>query len=431
MRELAPYILSDSVRLAFATPPESEHYFGYYCCSPLSANGQHLLAHRSNFGARELTMADRVSVGVFEVRTGGWREIAVTRSFNWQQGAMLQWLGPDFASRVIFNDQEGDRFVARVADVNSGQVATAGPAIYAVHPSGDLALGVRFERHYYTRAYHYEGVADARWNVPIHPDDGILAIDLRSGRSNLLIRTADIAAMDPPPGMDGLSHWLEHILWNPAGSRFAFLHRFGTAQRYTTRVFTANADGGDIWCMPGWQEWQYSHMAWRDNDSFVMFSAKTKPLAGKYAAMTESRNPVNAAIVWAYRFLKRFVPRDFTARRALSSGYALVRDRTGVVELLSTGLLREDGHPSWTQDGRFMLTDTYALEDGNRRLLLFDAAEDRIDELGRFYSPYNNCGHRCDLHPRFSLDERYAIIDTAHTGRRQIMVLELDWTQLR
>lgn len=388
------------------------------------------MAHRASFDGRNIEPSDQVEVGYFDMEDGSWHTLGVTQAFNWQQGAMLQWLGPDFQSRVIYNDQEGNQFVARVADLASGFRRTLPHAVYAVHPSGRCALGVRFERHYFCRAYHYEGVRDDRWNMPVHPEDGILDIDLHEGKARLLLRTADIASFDPTSAMTGVSHWLEHLIWNPSGTRFYFLHRFGNHNSFATRVFTADPDGTHLFCLPGHTEYSFTHMGWRDDSTFVNYVVKSKPLADAYASMVGSTSPLKAMVVRTIRGMKRIVPRDFVDRRREESGYALVRDRDKVERLLSKGWLRRDGHPSWTRDGRYMLTDTYADEGGYRHLLLYDIIRDRVHSLGRFFSPFNGGSYRCDLHPRFSRDERRIIIDTAHTGRHQMLVLEVAWDRM-
>jgi hypothetical protein len=344
---------------------------------------------------------------------------------------MLQWLGPDFQSHVIYNDQEGNRFVARVVEVSTRSRRTVGHAVYAVHPSGRTALGVRFERHYFCRAYHYEGIRDDKWKVPIHPDDGILAIDLESGTAHLAVRTAAIAAFEPTPDMANVAHWLEHLVWNPSGTRFIFLHRFGSEKGFGTRVFTAGADGTRLFCLPGHMDHTFTHMGWRDDNQFVNYAVHNKPATKAYASMVGSSNSLKAGAVWAWRTAKRVLPRQLADQCRGGSGYLFVKDQEKIESVLSTGRLHEDGHPSWTRDGRFMLTDTYADEAGFRHLLLYDAEADRLHAAGRFVSPFNSCAYRCDLHPRFSRDERRIILDTAHTGRHQVMVLEVDWGQLR
>ncbi len=421
------YHLHHNVKILFISPLEYGHCFGYYYSSPVSCDGKKLLAHRIHFADRDLVLNDEVEVGYFNLESGSWHSIALTRAFNWQQGAMLQWLGPDYNGRVIFNDQKNDHFVSCIVDIDDLSAKTLSHAIYAVHPSGGTALGVSFERHYFTRAYHYEGVCNRSWDVPLHEDDGIYSIDLNNGDSRTIIRTTDIARCYGSVSKDWNQHWLEHLLWNKSGNKFAFLYRFGNNNSFCTRVFTADASGKNLQMLS--DLYDYSHMGWRSDTQFAIYAKRATQLGTAYSKMTESKWPFAAQIVACYRKLKPLIPSRYVARSAAECGYALVDEGREGIRLLNTGTLYRDGHPSWTRSGRFMLTDTYADDEGFRHLILYDAEQDQVHTLGRFGSPYNNSGYRCDLHPRFSPDEQLVIIDTAHNGRRQILVLEVDWSK--
>ena len=92
-------------------------------------------------------------------------------------------------------------------------------------------------------------------------------------------------------------------------------------------------------------------------------------------------------------------------------------------------LLKEDGHPSFSPCGRFLLVDTYPDRLSERHLLVLDLREDELRRLARFLSPRALSGEfRCDLHPRWSPDGRYAAIDSAHSGERQLGVFSAPWT---
>jgi hypothetical protein len=78
-----------------------------------------------------------------------------------------------------------------------------------------------------------------------------------------------------------------------------------------------------------------------------------------------------------------------------------------------------------------MLTDSYADAKGYRNLLLFDCERRKHLVLGCFHSPFNCCGYRADLHPRFSRDEKTVVIDSAHSGRHQIYVFDIDWSKIK
>jgi hypothetical protein len=415
------------IKLIFETSPNENFYYGYYTHSPLSSDNNFLLAHKISFKARNLNKNDSTEVGYFNLKKKEWIPIGNTQAFNWQQGSLLQWLGPDYQSKIIYNIRKDNKFQSRIINLKNGSSRIIPHPIYEIHPDGETALSFCFERQYFCRAYHYEGVINQKWNVPIHPEDGIIKVNLNSGKYELLLPTSKIASINPTSTSENNNHWLEHLLLNPSGTRLAFLHRFGKGDEFTTRLFTADLDGQNLYCLPGYSTQSYSHMAWRNNESYAIFSKEEKEFGKTYSSLTRSDNIFKKMLVKTYRTVKQFIPRDFTSRQVATTGYSLCQDGSSQSTLLSKGMLREDGHPSWTIDGRFMLTDTYADDNGYRHLVMYDNTKNIVHHLGSFFSPINNTGYRCDLHPRFSNDNKYIIIDTAHNTNRQMLVFKIEW----
>ena len=73
---------------------------------------------------------------------------------------MLQWR-PGSQSEVRWNDREGDRFVTRILDVETGEKRTVPMAVNHVSPDGRWAVTTDFSRVQDARAgYGYPGLAD-------------------------------------------------------------------------------------------------------------------------------------------------------------------------------------------------------------------------------------------------------------------------------
>lgn len=428
MKNNSRLILSNLVKILFISPDNFSSFFGYYDKSPMNATGTRLLAHRCTFDGRNPTAEDKVEVGYYSLSDNAWHPIGKTHAFNWQQGAMLQWLGPDFESRIIYNVRRGNRFASVVSDITTGISRELDFPIYSVHPSGKFALSINYERFFFFRGgYNYQGVNKPEWNVPLHPNDGIFYVDIDAGSHQLLIPAVDVARFGGEPNLDHV-HWLEHMMWNPSGSRFIFLHRHGTGAEYTTRLFTSDRYGDNLYHFPDTDF--YSHTGWRGDDEFVIYAAKRNLAYQTYLSQSR-KNPLWIRPVrTVLRMLRKYFFSQQTFKNITYGYYYLLRDQTDHCEPFAAELLREDGHMTWTRDGRFMLTDTYADEDGYRHLLIYDHQNKRLHELGRFFSPYNSCEYRCDLHPRFSRDEKYVIADSAHTGMRKLVILCLDWCSL-
>jgi len=421
------------VEVVFHTDQDFSHFFGYYDKSPLNSGGNLMLAHRVSFDGRPVTENDKAEVGYYDLDSGEWYSLGQTRAFNWQQGAMLQWLPPDYASRVIYNDRKADQFVSVIVDVETGQREVIPFPVYAVHPSGTFALAANYERLYFCRpGYNYQGVVKPKWDRPIHEEDGIFRVDLRTGDVELLISTRQVCDMgNLPSGAEQYNHWLEHMMWNPSGSRFAFLHRWDDPPGgHTTRLFTANADGSDIYMFP--DTGFYSHMGWRTDDEFTIWTLKPKTMVRRLVSKKELsllRRIVRPPYRWVRdHLLTEVMQASLRKKLGGEQAYLQMWDRSDKVEVLGENVLTHNGHNTWSPINRnIMLTDTYADDEQFRHLLLYFKDVDKVVEIGRFYSPFNESVYRCDLHPRWSRRGRQVIIDSAHEGRRrQMYVLDIE-----
>lgn len=410
------YELGEGVRLARATGDEKSHFFGYYDKSPIDPwSGTRLLCHRTDFDGRDVAADDAAEVGYIDLRDGTFYEVGATRAFNWQQGAMLQWLPGREGPTVIYNDFDGERFCSRIVEIESGERRTIPHTIYAVHPSGRFALALNYDRLYYLRGgYRYPQHGDPAWNHACPAGEGIFRVDLETGDTELLVELDRQVAIDPLPAFSREKHWLDHAMWNPSGDRFALLHRWSTRGQcdpHHTRLYTVNADGGEMHRFPDTRT--YSHMAWRGDREMTLWARRTRTRRGRSASCLRrvTPGPLRAAV-------DRL--RDFT-------GWLSLPDRDGAEGTpLAPRELPVNGHNTWTADARFMLTDTYEDAHDRRHLLLYDSLSDCARMLASFQSAFPRTGYRCDLHPRFGSDELTVVVDSACTGRRQVYVLEID-----
>lgn len=364
------------------------HFFGYYDKTPWDESQRLILAMEADFIDRMPGADDELTVGVIDTRDGNaFRALDRTRAWNWQQGTMLQWLPGGGGREIIYNQRDGEGFAGVVRDIDSGATRRLSHAIYAVSPRGDFALGLNFARLARTRpGYGYEGVADPAAGVLLPEDDGIWRIDLASGESRLVLTTARIAGLRDRAEMAGAEHWLNHIQINRDGSRFAVLHRWRRpgASGWLTRLVTANPDGAEPWLLA--DDESFSHYDWLG--------------AGQILG-------------WANR--------PGTGHR-----YQLYDDRTRNSRVIGEGALTCDGHCSFSPDGRWVLTDTYPDASHLRTLLLWRWPDGPRVDIAKLFSPPELAGPlRCDLHPRWSRDGSQVCFDSAHTGERQMWVLDV------
>ncbi|WP_338550511.1 hypothetical protein [Roseovarius phycicola] len=70
----------------------SECFQGYYDISPVSDDGEAILAHVVKHAPCRLSGSESASVGYFEINSGQFIEIAQTGLWSWQLGARLMWV---------------------------------------------------------------------------------------------------------------------------------------------------------------------------------------------------------------------------------------------------------------------------------------------------------------------------------------------------
>src|SRR5262249_9620515 len=142
--------------------------------------------------------------------------------------------------------------------------------------------------------YGYPGLTDPRAGVEAPEDDGVFRLDLRSGRRELLVSAAAVAGHRPSPLGAGRHHCVNHLMYNPSGTRFCFLHRFERSDGIVhSRLFTLGADGSDLRLL---MEGMISHYSWRDDRTLLAWAGRRKLLgAGSEGGEGAAKRLVTAA----------------------------------------------------------------------------------------------------------------------------------------
>ena len=427
------YTLSDFTKIMFESPDDDRYWFGYYNYCPLNCTQEKLLCHRwhSDGDERNFEQADTIDVGWFSLVDKCWHYVATTRAANWQQGAMSQWIVYDGEERIIFNDADECNYVSRIYNTDGTLYKTLPMAIYGITPDSSVSITINFERAYWCRTYHYEYIRDKSLNKNVTEVDGIYKMDLLTGESNKIIDIESIVKTDYRDEFANAKHWVEHIMLNPSGTKFAFYHRFDSGNGYKTRCFIADLSGKILCCLKKWEETSWSHLGWINDDEFVIFGVRRRPIGNAYSAITKNTGGFGRFLRKCYRalFAKHVSPQAHN-KLAASSHYEIYNSDGEYKGCYEKGELVSDGHPSFVDKGCYMLTDTYADPSNKRNLLIYNTKKEKIYNVAKFESPINECGYRSDLHPRFGRDKKYVIVDSAHTGKHKILLLEINWNEM-
>ncbi|BDD07997.1 hypothetical protein FUAX_04290 [Fulvitalea axinellae] len=363
-------------------------FFGYYNISPWNLQGDIIFGESVASVEPRGSLCYDLNIKLYNSKSGRIETVAKTRAWNWQQGAMLQWLG-GANNKIIFNDYEsGKGYRSRIINLQTNEEETIDFPIYSVSSDGRFALTLSFERLAVMRPdYGYFNHDIESFNF-LSLSDGISRIDLSTNRCHQIISLKELTNFMPCESMTGATHKVNHVDISPNGKRAMFLHRWIGPKGRFTRLMTCNVDGSGLYllCDTG----MVSHCCWEGNERIIGFC---KSITGL-------------------------------------DHYVRFEDKKGELEIVAQELLTSDGHPSVSPDGKWMLTDTYPGLDrmsGLYLLCLKGNKKGRLIRLGEFYQPLKFVGeNRVDLHPKWSKDGRFVGIDSAHTGKRGFHVYHLE-----
>ncbi|TWU16048.1 hypothetical protein Poly21_32530 [Allorhodopirellula heiligendammensis] len=376
-----------------------DHWFGYYDKLEFDPADRFVLANEVNFSGRTPTADDVIGVGMVDTQADErWIPLGSSHAWGWQQGCMLQWR-PGSASEVMWNDRQENQHVCRLLDVKTKKLRTLPRPIYALSPDGKYAITADFARIQRMRpGYGYVGLPDpsARQRAP--EESGVWRMEIETGKTELIFSLADAAKIDYN-GQSLADKWnyFNHLLVSPDGTRFIVLHRWrnnegeGDNARpvggFSTRMFTVNMDGSERYILD--PSGHTSHFIWRDPKHVC---AWTKPV-GKPAA------------------------------------FYLLKDQTQDIQVVGEGVMATNGHNTYVPhtDNEWILNDTYPLgKNREQNPYLYHVPTNRRVSLGKFPAPPQFTGEwRCDTHPRSSNDGRSVVIDSAHSGGRQMYQIDI------
>ena len=369
--------------------PKHEYFFGYYDKSPEDATGRYVLCLKAQDTWSDVAPASPAQILLIDTSRRESdpmrvREIAVTHTWNVQQGCMMQWLGPDCDHEIIYNDFRDGKYVSVVLDVFSGAERVLAMPVYSVAADGSFALTLDFSRlHRLRPGYGYSNIPEETADQKIPDSTAIWKLDIKTNTVTPVLPYTAFSRFEPRPEMKNAEHKVNHIMLSPSGTRFMVLHRWFDGQRKYTRLVTVNVDGTEMFNLS--DDDMVSHCYWKNDEEIIAFENK----------------------------------------KGQGAGYYLMKDRSQEYRRLWPEMTA-DGHPSYSPDRSLVVTDTYP--DRARMASLKVMRGARVTLLARVFAPfkYDN-DTRCDLHPRWSRDGKRIYFDSvfeSHRGLYRVAIPE-------
>lgn len=379
-------IVSSFINPLRLTPAGEQCFFGYYDVPAFSADDRRHLFHRVGFRDRLPVRGDVAEILVADVERGSCEVVGETRSWCFQQGSLLHWYG-GAANSIIFNDDAGQGdYRTVIQDLSTGARREFARAQASVSRDGRWALGINFDRIFDFRpGYGYCGKRDPFADTAVPQDDGIFLLDLISGAEQFIL-PFPLIWDQMASAFDGQAKIVvNHINFNPSGSRFVFLARsFPEAGKtgWRTATLVAERDGSGLRSIL--PVGMASHYWWMDDDHLMI-----------WGEAEEGRH--------LYR----------------------IDVGTGERETIDADYLTWDGHCTTSPDNRWLLYDSYNIG-GYRRFYLYNMETGKGMQLAEILELPVEChDNRCDLHGVWNRAGTACSIDATFEGFRGVYLVGL------
>lgn len=371
-----------------------EYFFGYYDKSPWDITDRYVLCLRANDTWSDVSPKEKADILLIDTvlpedNGSRVRKLAETSAWNVQQSCMLQWLGPDFSSQIIYNDCRSGKYVSVIQHVASGEERVVTAPVYTVSTDGKTALTLDFSRLYNLRpGYGYHNVPETTEGIAFPKATAIWKIDLVTGVVSPLLSYEDFVSLQPREEMLDVSavHKVNHLMISPSGNRCMVLYRWFNGRRKYTRLITFNTeDGKDMYVLS--DDNMVSHCFWKDDEHILAFENK----------------------------------------KDCGPGYYMMTDKTQIFSRCWPKLCN-DGHPSYSPDRKHVVTDTYPDRMRMAEIKIMDGVDEQKDGaevVARVFAPfkYDN-DTRCDLHPRWNRAGDRIAFDSVFEGHRGLYVVK-------
>jgi hypothetical protein len=438
MSELKSYLL----------PGKAHLLMGFHDTSAIDAASGRMVVLGVDCMDRPPVAGDKAAVCIADWDSGEVRQVAETDAWNFPQGSRQHFVG---GAAITYNLSIDGEWAGVVQDLGSGRRTQLEKALYAVHPTKGVGYGFNFARLHRLGGYGYVGCKDATATQPAPKGDGLWEVDLVSGRGKLLVSIREACTATGASLPVDQPHYFTHVVPSPSGKQLCFLHRYWLPDGgIQTRLLVCAADGSGLHCRA---EGYLSHFDWVDDEVILIWGRPPSSLQKGRNHPVLRLPGVRQAVQWSKPLLRRVLGKS----AGTQGSYMLIPPGGFAGQSFGSGLLTEDGHPSFKPGARdWLLTDTYPDKEGWRTLMICPVKVPIIHVLARLQEAkikarmdmlagatagmdaavlrsfktesfaHTRSGIHCDFHPRWRPDGRAVCFDSNHEGVRKIYSLDVD-----
>jgi len=402
-------------------------FCGYYDYSPINADEELILLHKTTFIDKFPNESDECEIIIFNLLNQSSYKIDRTTAWNWQQGSRLQWLGPDFKNKIIYNKFIDKKLKSIIRDINSKEEKVIDHPIYSICKNGTNAACYDFSRVANLRqSYSYANLIKNSTTINPKAGNGVISINLDSGEYNTIVSIEDLIKIKPLSSMKSGSHWVDTPFISPSGKTIFFLHRWTTDNKpnggFYSRIFSVDFTGKNLSLIL--DSGTANHMTVLDDENIIFDGVNARSLNRfkKYKIL-------NLLFKIMSPFYQNFILKREAFRQSLINHYYYSLSKITKKTKIEIKSLVSMGHPSISPVSKnYFFADTYEDTENYRHLYLCNRIDQTYKKIESFYSQekYNGEYFRADLHPKWNVSGNKVIIDIIQNDERKVIVKDVN-----
>ena len=381
------------------TPPDGFYIHTFYDTCPWSPSERYLACLKLPFQDRIPGPEDEATVCIIDFATETITELDRTSGWGLQVGAHICWGADD--DHLYYNDKEGSEVFAVEYNVNKREKKRLEGSVYQIMKDGSTAFSPSLSLINYSQNGYGATIDEKYGCIPVSgaPDsEGLWKTDLRTGKKTLIFSLKQ--AYDLLPDKESFE-----------GGRFVFFHtKINNQQNRLMQVV------------------RYVFDDKRQQNRFIItmdMDGKNPRIALPYELWVNGSHHPN----WHPDGERIIMNINLNEMRFCMFGY----DGKGF-EILCPAI-KGGGHPSFSRDGKFILSDAYTHEsfvnENNHvpiRLIDVDKCiEQRICYIWTLGGTNIKGDIRCDPHPVWNRDNTRICFNGTPEGNRQILIADKVW----
>ena len=375
----------------------------FFDTSPISPSGKYIALFRLPYEDKSPLPGDAGEVVVVDLATKQEVSTALTRGWEMQLGANVQWGSTD--DDLFYNDVDTTTWEAYAVWLNfrTGEKKKISGTVFMASTDGNKLASYDLRKSRFAQVGYGVIVPNDAVSRNIGPvsDDGVYVTDLSANQCRMIASIRDIYEQTTPsiaiPDPENYEYYCFQVKWNPQGTRLLTTVQWTPKDGGDRRraVITMKSDGTDICTAITPEQWSKGghHVNWMPD--------------GEHLSMNLNIDGKEGIEMISVKY-----------------------DGSNLREVYPVG----SGHPSFHPRLPYIITDAYAgempLKGDQSPIRLIDVEHQTETVAAEVYlPPIRNFEFRVDAHPVWDRTGRYVVYNGVKDDTRGVYLLDLGYIQ--